>query len=443
MSDEKENGFNRRDFIAAVGVASTGVLLAGCGKTYPTTTFLDAAPDGAPLKAGVVGCGGRGSGAAQDFLKAGPNVKIAALADVFEDRLAECRKKLADKNQQIPDDRCFVGFDAFKRLIDTDVDIVILATPPHFRPQHFEAAVDAKKHIFMEKPVAVDPVGIRSILAYAVKAKSYNLCVGTGTQRRHQREYIETYNRVANGAVGRITAARAYWNQSQLWFKPPKSNPADMADMIRDWVNWTWLSGDHIVEQHVHNLDVIHWFTGDFPVKAVGMGARMRRVTGDQYDFFAVDYTFKSGLHMESMCRQIDGCIGNVSETVVGTDGYAEMKNGENTIYDKDGKVVWQFLEPSTEQGKEPSKKSKMSPYVQEHIDLVTAIRNNKPYCEAENTARSTLAAIMGRISAYTGQEVTLDQVMDSKMRLGPAEYVMGPVDIKADVAVPGTPKNV
>ncbi len=441
MSEKKEGNFNRRDFIGAVAVVGTGALLASCGKSEPPkVTFLDEAPDGRPLKAALVGCGGRGTGAAGDFLRAGKNLKITVLGDLFEDQLAECRRKMAGKIE-VADDHCFVGFDAFKKAIDTDVDIVLLATPPHFRPEHFAYAVEKGKHVFMEKPIAVDPVGVRLILATAEQAKSKNLCVVTGTQRRHQREYIETYNRVANGAIGKIVEGRAYWTQGQLWFKQRKEGWSDMEAMIRDWVNWCWLSGDHIVEQHVHNIDVINWFTGEFPAKAVGMGGRARRVTGDQYDFFTIDYTYPSGIHMLSMCRQIDGCANSVSEYIVGTEGYAFCNNGMNTIYDRTGKEIWKYQE-ADEAGQEPRNKSKMSPYRQEHIDMVTAIRADKPINEAEATAKSTLTAIMGRISAYTGKETTWDEVMDSKLRLGPAEYALGPSDIKAEIPVPGTSKN-
>jgi predicted dehydrogenase len=435
MSEKKGSSFDRRDFIGAVAVVGAGALLTRCGRTYPKVTFIDKAPDGPVLKAGLVGCGGRGTGAAQDFLKAGPSLQITALADVFPDRLQDTRKTLQEKaNQKIADDQCFVGFDAYKKLIASGVDIVLLATPPHFRAEHLDAAIDAKKHVFMEKPVAVDPVGARSVMASGEKAKSFNLCVVTGTQRRHQREYIETYNRVANGAIGKITSARIYWNQSQLWFKEPQKGMSDMEAMIRDWVNWSWLSGDHIVEQHVHNIDVAHWFLGGTPTKAVGMGGRARRVTGDQFDFFAIDYTMTDGTHVESMCRQIDGCINSVSEYIVGTEGSTNCKD---TIFDKDGKIVWQYQEP----GKEPGK-SAFNPYEQEHVDLVNAIRTNQPINEAANVAKSTLVGIMGRISAYTGKEVTWDEMMQSNLRLGPKEYALGPVDIKAEVPVPGSAKK-
>jgi len=431
MSDEPKLDLNRRTFIGAIAVAGAGAMLASCAKSYPPMTFVDVAPDGPPLKAGLIGCGQRGTGAAINFLKAGPNLKIVALADVLKDHLDSCRDELAKKAQvQVADDRCLIGFDAYKKLLESDVDIVLMATPPHFRPIHFDAAVEAKKHCFIEKPVAVDAPGVRSVLATGQKAASYNLCVVTGTQRRHDRAYQETYNRVSNGAIGKIVGASCRWNSSQLWYAPKKKEWSDMEAMIRDWVNWSWLSGDHIVEQHVHNLDTILWFTGMNPVKAVGVGGRDRRVTGDQFDFFSVLFTYANETRLASMCRQIDGCANEVSEYVVGTEGYTDCKS---TIFDPTGKVVWKYQEAGSDPGK-----TKFNPYDQEHVDFVTAIRKNQPINEAEHVAHATLTAVMGRTAAYTGQEVTWDAMMDSKEHLGPTEYAMGPVPIKAVVPVPG-----
>ena len=429
----------------SAALVGSGLLLAGCSQSsggYSKVTFVDKAPDGPPLKAGLIGCGGRGSGAAVDFLLAGPNLQITALGDVFADRLASCRQMLqsgiSDRRtfpaQQVPEGSCFVGFDAYHRVIDSGVDLVLLATPPHFRPEHFSHAVNARKHVFMEKPVAVDPVGVRSILDSARKARSFNLSVATGTQRRHQRPYIETFTRVAGGAIGKVLAARCYWNQGQARHVERQEGWTDMEYMIRDWGNWCWLSGDHIVEQHIHNLDVVNWFVGEYPVKALGMGGRMRRVTGDQYDFFCVDYTFDHELHTASACRQIDGCANHISEVLVGTEG---STNCRGTICDKNGKVVWQYQE----QGQEPEK-TRFNPYEQEQIDLVTAIRTNKPLNEAENTAYSTLTAIMGRVSAYTGREVTWEEMLKSDLRLGPKEYAMTPLPMKAVAPLAGQEKK-
>ncbi len=438
-----EKTVNRREFLEIGAAAAAGALILGCAKKKKVELklppLLDQAPEGPVLKAGLIGCGGRGTGAALNFLDAGPGLQITALGDVFEDRIEKCAKKLKDqKNVEVPRDHWFTGFDAYKKVLDSGVDLVILATPPHFRPEHFAAAVEARKHVFMEKPVAVDPVGARSIMATAKRADQLGLKVVTGTQRRHKRDYIGTYKQIMQGAIGDIVSANCYWNQRQLWYRTPKSGWTEMEYMIRDWVNWCWLSGDHIVEQHVHNLDVVHWFTGKVPVKAVGFGGRHRRVTGDQYDFFSVDYVYDNNMHVHSMCRQINGCANNVSEFFMGTKGYATLNNsGVQKIYDHNGKLIWEYEYPKDESGK-PTNKPKVNPYVQEHIDLVTCIRQDIPINEAENTAISTLIAIMGRISAYTGKEVTWEEMMSSDLRLGPKEYKLGPVNIPKEIPVPG-----
>ena len=435
------SNINRRDFINLGAVATVG-LIAGCSsgggnkRKMESVIFKDQAVDGKELKAGVIGCGGRGTGAANNFLEAGPNLKIHALGDVFQDRVDSCRESLKkERNAEVPDENCFVGFDAFERVIDSGVDIIILATPPFFRPEHFAAAVNARKHVFMEKPLCVDPVGGRSIIASSKKAESLGLVVGTGTQRRHQRDYVATFKEIYEGQIGEIVSANCYWNQSQLWFRNPQKDWSEMEYMIRDWVNWTWLSGDHIVEQHVHNIDVINWFSEKFPVKAVGFGGRQRRVTGDQFDFFSVDFEYESGMHVHSMCRQINGCVNNVSEFVMGTEGSSNCKN---TILNSKGEEIWKYQYPKNEKGEEETS-VKVSPYVQEHIDLVTAIRENKPYVEAETTAKSTLCAIMGRMSAYTGKEVTWEEVMNTNLKLGPDSLAMGPVNINKAIPLPGS----
>ncbi len=444
MSETTE-GQSRREFIETIGLVGAagalGAMVAGCTRVgeqyaqYPWPPLLDRAPDGPTLRAGVVGCGGRGTGAANDFLEAGPNLEIVALADVFQDRLDTCRASLQkDRNVEVADEQCFVGLDAYERLIATDVDIVILATPPYFRPQHFEACVDARKHVFMEKPVAVDPVGARSVMASARTADGLRLCVVTGTQRRHQADYLETFRKVTRGAIGDVVAATCYWNGRVPWWRDRQRGWTDVEYMLRDWVNWTWLSGDHIVEQHVHNLDVVNWFLGDaHPEKAVGFGGRWRRPSGDQYDFFSVDYTYDNDVHVHSMCRQIAGCADNVSELVRGTKGYT---NCRDEIWGADGQAEWRYPYPLNEDGEEIDPR----PYVQEHIDLVTAIRTDRPVNEAARTAVATMTAIMGRVSCYTGQEVTWDQMMESDLHLGPEQLTFGPSRlVQAVVPVPGT----
>ena len=448
-----ESNFSRRKFLAnaaaisAVSVIGVNALSSCAGPKKPDVALnlpplLELAPDGAPLKVGIIGCGGRGSGAMINFLDAGPNLIVHSLGDTFLDNVTACRDKLKkEKNMEVADENVFVGFDAYEKVLASGVDVVILATPPHFRPMHFEAAVQARKHVFMEKPVAVDPVGIRSVMATAKKAESLGLKIVTGTQRRHQLDYVDVYKQVMSGAIGEITSANCYWNQNQLWYRNPQATWSEMEYMIRDWVNWLWLSGDHIVEQHVHNLDVITWFTGKHPVKAVGFGSRQRRVTGDQFDNFSVDFVYDNGMHMHSMCRQINGTTNNVSEFIMGTEG---KTNCQNQIWDLKGVEKFAYKYPVDEKG-QPMKNVKVSPYVQEHIDLVTCIRQNIAINEAEQTAISNMTAIMGRISSYTGKEVTWDEMMNSDLKLAPTSYIMGSVGIvaTAKVAIPGDANEV
>jgi predicted dehydrogenase len=442
----KKSSISRRNFIgkaATVGVAGAVVptIITSCArepkKVVAIPNFLDQAPDGPVLKAGVIGCGGRGTGAAINFLSAGPNLQIVALGDTFQDRLDNCRARiLQEKKQEVPLENCFVGFDAYQKVIDAGVDLVILATPPYFRPEHLAAAVQAKKHIFSEKPVCVDPTGARSVMATAKKAEGMELSIVTGTQRRHQRDYVSNWQQVQQGLIGELTGGNVYWNQGMLWFRENNPTWSEMEWMIRDWVNWCWLSGDHIVEQHVHNLDVMNWFFGMHPTKAVSFGSRLRRVTGDQYDNFGTDFVFDNGVHVHSMCRQINGCANNVSERLQGTKG---STNCQNTIVDLAGTELWKYAYPLDKEGK-PTTRVSVDPYVQEHIDLVTAIRTGKPFNELEGTAISTMIAIMGRISAYTGKETTYEEMMNSDLKLGPTVFAWGPVDIPKTVPIAGVP---
>jgi predicted dehydrogenase len=444
-TNAQKSGSSRRNFLVNAALGTAGVIgvasvLSGCKEkkavTYPFPPMLEKAPDGKALKAGVIGCGGRGTGAAMNFLNAGNDLTIVACADIFQDRIDNFRKELKEKkNMELADDKCFIGLDAYKKVLETDCDIVILATSPYFRPEHFRAAVEAKKHIFTEKPVAVDPVGARAFMAAAKKAQTLGLTVVTGTQRRHQADYIETFRKVAEGAIGDIVGGNVYWNQSKLWHVNPNPEWNEMENMIRNWVNWTWLSGDHIVEQHIHNLDVANWFLGKFPVSAVGFGSRQRRLTADQYDNFSVDFVYEGNIHIHSMCRQINDCANNVSEYLRGTKGYT---NCQNTIWNPDGTVLWQYEYPKNEAG-EPSGSVKVNPYDQEHIDLVTSIRTSTPFNEAETTAMTNIGAIMGRMSAYTGKEVTMDEVMKSDLVIGPKEVTMDVKNFPIIIPVPGS----
>jgi predicted dehydrogenase len=437
--------FSRRNFlgksalIGAAGVIGMNALASCSSKTknvdYVFPPVLDKAPDGVKLRAGLVGCGNRGTGAALNFLSAGNDLELVALADVFEDKVLDCRNKLSKQRVEVPESNCFWGFDSYKSLLDVDLDVVILATPPHFRPAYFDACVQAKKHVFMEKPVCVDPVGARQIIATSKKAENMGLTVITGTQRRHQRDYLETYRQVASGAIGEIVSAKAWWLQSHVWFRTREEGWSDMEYMLRNWNNFCWLCGDHILDTHVHNIDIINWFLGKNPIEAIGFGGRARRLTGDQYDYFSIDFNYGNGVFSHSMSRQIDDCANTLGEHIVGTNGYTNCKN---TIYNLDGTEKWKYEYPKNKDGKSTEIVA-VSPYVQEHISLVTAIRTSKPVVEAERTAISTLTAIMGRTAAYTGQLVTWEEMQNSTMKLGPEKYEMGPVNMEFPVPIPGT----
>ena len=442
MKNIDRRKFIGRTALAGVGLASAGAVISACkripeNKELGLPPVLRGAPKGKKLRAGLVGAGARGTGAAINFISSGPDLEIIALADVFQDKIDTCRERFASFDLPISEENCFTGFDSYRKLMALpDIDVVLLATPPQFRPDHFLEAVKTNKHVFMEKPLAVDPVGTRSIITSAKKAEALGLNVVTGTQRRHQEDYIATYKQVKSGAIGRITSAKAYWNQDHVWFREREPGWNDMEYMIRNWNNFCWLCGDHILDTHVHNIDVINWFIGKYPERAIGYGGRHRRVTGDQYDFFSVDFDYGNGVSSHSMCRQIDSCANGTGELIMGTEGYT---NCQNTIWDPDGNVKWRFEYPTDENGN-PMNQSVIPPYVQEHMHLVYAIRTGDYVNEAETTALSTLTAIMGRTAAYTGKAVTWDQIFKSDMDLGPEKLEFGPVDMVFEPPVPGTP---
>ena len=446
MENNTNSGINRRRFLgstvlAGIGLLGASAVISGCkdvkdAKALGLPPILKAAPKGKKLRAALIGCGNRGTGAAMNFISAGPDLHIVALADVFQDKMDDCRARFAKLKMEIPAENCFSGFDGYKNVMAlADVDVVILATPPQFRPEHFKEAVLKNKHVFMEKPVAVDPVGIRSVIASAKKAQAVGLNVVTGTQRRHQQDYIETYQQVANGAIGTPVSARAFWNQNHVWFRTREEGWDDMTYMIRNWNNFCWLCGDHILDTHVHNIDVINWFLGKQPESAVGYGGRARRLTGDQYDFFSIDFDYGNGVFSHSMCRQIDNCANGTGEFIMGTEGYT---NCVNTIWNMDGSVKWKFEYEKDQNGNETNH-IKIPPYVQEHMHLVYAIRTGEYVNQAEETALSTLTAIMARTAAYTGRKVTWEEIYKSDMDLGPTEITFGPVDMPFEVPIPGT----
>jgi predicted dehydrogenase len=417
---------SRRQFIGSVTAAGAVAAVSAYRGTLQGQEVARAtsrAVDGRPLKAGLIGCGGRGCGAAANFLDAGSNLQVVALADLFEDRVAEGRRLLKEKGQDIAESRCYTGFDAYQKLIASDVDVVLHATPPHFRPMHMAAVIDARKHLFMEKPVSVDVPGALAVMKTAEKASSLGLSIMTGTQLRRDLPRMEVQKRIRGGEIGDIRALRAIRNQGALWYRVPQPGWSEMEYMVRDWVNWAWLSGDIIVEQHIHHLDAMLWILGKPPVSAVGMGAHVRRTTGDQYDFFSIDYAYDDGVHMHSTIRQLNGCANGRDEAIVGTKGTANL---DGVIYDLSGKQIWKYDGPTN------------NSLVQEHADWVTAIRTDKPINTAKETATSTLMAIMGRDSAYTGKGITWTDLMASTTRLGPTQYALGPVPHEPTAPVAG-----
>lgn len=422
--------WTRREVIKA-GALGAGALGAGALVTPALGSKLSwFKPDA--IRVGVIGCGGRGTGAAWNALEADPAVKIVAMADLFADRLDGSLNHLSNEAAwegriDVPMERRFVGFDAYKHLLaKTDADYVVLATPPHFRPIHFDAAVRAGKHVFMEKPVAVDPAGIRKVIAAGRMADEKGLSVVAGTQRRHESSYLGAIEQVRAGRIGEVVSARCYWNQGGLWVHERQAGESDMEWQCRNWLYFCWLSGDHICEQHIHNLDVINWVMGGPPVSCTGMGGRQVRTDekyGNIFDHFAIEYEYGDGMSVLSMCRQIDGCVGRVEEVVHGSRGTLVTRPG---YAEASGQSPWRF------EGRNEN------PYMVEHRDLIASIRGSgERLNESERVAESTLTAIMGRMSAYTGRTVTWEQAMGSELDLSPVAYEFGSLPVRP-VPTPG-----
>jgi len=399
----------------------------------PPQPGSDAAPR---MRVGVVGCGGRGTGAAADAVEAAPNVEIYAMADLFRDRLetsVEQLRKHAAEGFNVPPERRFVrrfvGFDAYEGVLETDVDYVILATPPHYRPRQLRAAVEAGKHVFFEKPVAVDPPGAKHVLETGRMAEEKGLSLVTGTIYRRQDNFVRGVRKIHNGEIGDLLAGQAFYLTGPVWQRANEPGMSDMEWQCRNWYHFTWLSGDHIVEQFVHNLDTINWVMQAPPVKAEAVGGRQTRVDpsyGHIYDHFSVVYTYPNDVQVRAMCRQIERAAPNVSNRIEGTEGRADLNPGETVITDNDGNTVFEM-----EHG-DPN------PYVTEHTDLINSIQQASPINEAEQIAHSTLTGILGREAAYTGQTVTWDELMQADgLDLGPETYEFGAASIPP-VARPG-----
>ena len=417
---------SRRQFLQQSSLVATGAAVA---VHAPFVLTSHAAADD-PIRIGLIGCGGRGNGAAFDAIAvdaaaARPNIKVVAVGDIFKNRLELCQFALQTKGQTVAEDHCFLGFDAYQKVLAVpEVNCVILATPPGFRPIHLRAAVEAGKHVFMETPAAVDPPGVRSVIESGEVAAKKNLSIVAGTQRRHQNNYIETVKRLQDGAIGDILTARVYANSQgdgQITRAPELS---DMEWHLRAWHTHTWLSGDLIVESHIHNLDVINWILNAHPIKATGMGGRQVRTLGYGYDHFATEFEYANGARMFSYCRQINGCQDALSEAVTGLKGSSDCFQ---SIQVKGG-PAWRFPKPTSNFKAGRGDGGTNVGYPQEHVDLIRSIRNGQPINDAKQIAESTLTAIMGRLSAYTGQTMEWDKVLDAKLDLSPAKYEIGPL---------------
>lgn len=438
----KLNNSSRREFLRQGSVLAGGLIAA---PMLSKANFFSGADD--VIKIALVGCGGRGTGAASQALFTKQNVKLIAMADAFRDNLDTCYAALTSDDIgegkgnlrariDVPEERKFTGFDAYQKAIAL-TDVVLLATPPGFRPIHFEEAVRQGKHIFMEKPVATDPAGVQKVLAAAELAKQKKLNVIVGLQRRYQNSYLELYKR--KDKIGDILSAQAWWNNDGVWVRPRKPDQTEMEYQMRNWYYFNWLCGDHINEQHIHNLDVINWFKGGYPVKAQGMGGRQVRKGkdhGEIFDHHYVEFTYADGTILNSQCRHIPGTMSKVDELLIGTKG--RIYAGEGTIKDPQGKVLYQF---------DTTKEN--NPYQSEHDELFAAVaKGDYKFADAERGAKSTMTSILGRLATYSGQIIDWDKAINSGLDLHPKEYswnALPPVVPNAEgyyaVAIPGVTK--
>ena len=432
MSPDKANA-SRRDFLKTSAGLAAGATLVGT-MAVPRAVHAGVSEK---IRIGLVGCGGRGTGAAQNALDASPDNVLVALADTFADYAQISLKKLKRQEEvkdrvQVADDHVFVGFDAYKQLIDSDVDVVLLATPPHFRPQQLAYAVEKGKHTFVEKPVAVDAPGVRSVIETCKKAKEKNLAVVSGLCWRYHPAVQETIRRIVEDkAIGDIISIQSCYNAGTLWHRGDKPNWSRMEYQVRNWLYFHWLSGDHICEQAVHSLDKTAWLQGDIsPTRAFGMGGRQQRVDpefGDIYDHHTVFYEYPNGIRVYFTCRQQSDTTPLVDELVLGTKGHANVL--ENKI---EGEKSWSYDGPE---------KNAAAMYDLEHVALFNSIRDGKPINDGHYMANSTMLAVMGRMCTYTGQTLTWDQCINSQEKLGPSEYAWNDNVPAVAVAVPGRTK--
>ena len=419
MATQPEN-HSRRSFLkgsTAAGIAASGFqiikpeLLRGAGKEK--------------LTAGIIGCGGRGTRAVNDLLSGNPNVELVAMADLFEDQLEKSIRRLRGAEEfpgiqnriNVAPEQRFMGFDAYKKILASDVDIVMLTTPPGWRPIHFEAAVEAKKHVFAEKPMGTDPVGVRRAMDAARKSEQEKLTVMIGAQRRSQQEYVQSVEKIQNGEIGEIVATYANWLSGPvLKGKEFLNKKKGLEWQHRAWYSYVWICGDQVVEQHLHNIDVINWVMDSHPDSVVASGGASWRppemLYGNIYDHLYADFVYPNGVRMTSHCRQYpERKVRRVNELVVGTKGSSDCRA--------------------------LGQKADVSPYVHEHVEMVNSILGTGPYINrAMAVAESTMTAVMAREAAYSGIEVTWDMIMNSKLDLMPKRF-----DLEADFDVPPLPR--
>jgi predicted dehydrogenase len=415
----------RRDFLktgtALVGGALAGPLMLGSA-VYAGSSDL--------LKVGLVGCGGRGTGAASQALAADPQVRLVAMGDTFADRLAtslnSLKKGPGREQVDVPADRQFTGFDAYKHVIAA-CDVVLLCTPPHFRPAQLKAAIEANKHVFAEKPVAVDGPGVRSVIETCKRAAEKNLAVVSGLCWRYDPGMRATFDKIHEGVIGDIVAMQCSYETQGLWMHPRQPSWSDMEWQVRNWLYFTWLSGDFNVEQHVHSLDKTAWAMKDaYPVSCSGTGGRQTR-TGAEYgnifDHMAVVYEYPNGVKTFSRCRQQDGCSVDVTDHIYGTKGRVDVM--KHVAYDGTGKELWRYAGP------------RGNMYQLEHNALFASIRNGKPINNGHYMAHSTMMGILGRMVAYTGKTITWDEALSSRENLTPPSYQWGSIETPP-IALPG-----
>ena len=417
---------DRRMFLKA----STAAAVAGSVLANVTMPAVHA-EDSSAVNVALIGCGGRGSQAAINAMRADPNNRLTVMCDIFPDRLEQSRKGLEKQLGQqfrVTDDTCFTGFDGYKQVMQSDAKVVLLCTPPHFRPMQLKAAIDAGKHVFCEKPVAVDAPGVRSVLATCEEAKAKKLAVVSGLCWRYDLGVRETIKRIQDGAIGDIIAIQENYLTGTLWHRGRKPEWSEMEYQIRNWLYYTWLSGDHNVEQHIHSLDKAMWLMGDKPpLAAVGMGGRQVR-TGEEwgniYDHHAVAYEWENGVRVYSFTRQQAECFSETEDYILGTKGQARVIKHEIDA----GGEKWRY------RGEKPSM------YDVEHVELFESIKKGEPINNGVYMSYSTMLAIMGRMATYTGQRITWEQAINSQENLSPERYEWG--DVKTPkVAMPGITK--